>query len=89
MNHGFGISTFHPRHPNLRAHRSSAVNMRSVTYPELPIRLMNTFLLRALALLLLALPAQAAPLSGVKSVGPTGDYASLTAPDRDRTPALF
>ena len=30
-------------------------------------------------LLLLVLPASAAPLSGTKSVGPTGDYASLTA----------
>lgn len=40
---------------------------------------MIRFLIRALALLFLLLPAQGAPLSGTRSVGPTGDYASLTA----------
>ncbi|MFO1482413.1 MAG: choice-of-anchor D domain-containing protein [Verrucomicrobiaceae bacterium] len=40
---------------------------------------MTTLLVRALVLLLLALTAQGAPLSDTKSVGPTGDYASLTA----------
>ncbi len=40
---------------------------------------MNRFLIRALALLFLVLPAQGAPLSGTKTIGPTGDYASLTA----------
>jgi hypothetical protein len=40
---------------------------------------LRTFLARALALLLLVLPAQAVPLSGTKSVGPTGDYLSITA----------
>jgi hypothetical protein len=40
---------------------------------------LKTFLARALALVLLVLPAQGTPLSGTKSVGPTGDYTSLTA----------
>jgi hypothetical protein len=40
---------------------------------------MNRFLIRAIALLFLALPAQGAPLSGSRTIGPTGDYASLTA----------
>jgi hypothetical protein len=40
---------------------------------------LKTLLARALALLLLVLPAQGTPLSGTKSVGPTGNYASLTA----------
>jgi len=38
---------------------------------------MNMLLARALVLLLLALPAQGAPLSGTKTIGPTGDYASI------------
>jgi hypothetical protein len=40
---------------------------------------MITLFTRALVLLLLVLPVQGAPLSGTKSVGPTGDYASLGA----------
>ena len=40
---------------------------------------MNRFLIPVIALLFLVPPAQGAPLSGTKSVGPTGDYASLTA----------
>jgi hypothetical protein len=40
---------------------------------------LKIFLARAIALLLFVLPAHGAPLSGTKSVGPTGDYASITA----------
>ncbi|MDZ4403704.1 cadherin-like beta sandwich domain-containing protein [Prosthecobacter sp.] len=40
---------------------------------------MTTLFVRALVLLLLVLPAQSAPLSGTKTIGPTGDYASIGA----------
>jgi len=40
---------------------------------------MITLFTRALVLLLFVLPVQGTPLSGTKSVGPTGDYTSLGA----------
>jgi hypothetical protein len=40
---------------------------------------LKTLFARALALLWLVLPAQGGPLSGTKSVGPTGNYLSITA----------
>jgi hypothetical protein len=42
-------------------------------------RTLKTFIVRALALLWLVLPAQATPLSGNRTIGPTGNYASITA----------
>jgi hypothetical protein len=40
---------------------------------------LKTFIARAIAMLWFVLPAQAVPLSGTRTIGPTGNYASLTA----------
>ncbi len=40
---------------------------------------MSTLIVRALVLLLFVLPAQGTPLSGIRSIGPAGDYLSIGA----------
>ena len=86
MARGGGPGKAHPKPSSHRLNNYLSVHTelptnKATSRPHLCLWTLSVgrWTLDVLCLLLLTLTAHAAPLSGTKSVGPTGDYASLTA----------